>query len=336
MKSKLLLVTMITSIGFVKSQVQGNYLYSQASGNYVSGIQMNENYNQNYFNNSIPASKTEITNNQEITIEVNGLMNIVVDRYVAIFNIIQVAETITETDKLMNNRIFELKSKLKALGIDTNEIKIDMISFIPKYDILTENKLFSKAFNEVPLGFELQKNISISYKNSNKLDEIVSAATSSEIYDLVKVDYFFANTQKMLDSLRLKCINEIKFKTKSYEIIGFRLDTLKKTFSDNFITIYPPTRYLSYQAFSRPSLNALKKKNSVQPTLVEVPKSTSKFYSQVSYDKYDIIINPIINEPVVQISYSIVVKYFLTPEITHTKSYYILNQTGDAKQFYPK
>ncbi|MEO8147070.1 MAG: SIMPL domain-containing protein [Bacteroidia bacterium] len=323
MNRQLLIITAlsITALNQLNGQVPGNYQYN------------NQQTLQSVGRN--PASNAVISVNNEVTIEVNGLMNIVADNFVAVFNIVQVGESIDSTNQIMNRRILNFQNALKGIGVDASDIKIDMLSFVPKYDLQVENRIFSKSYNEIPAGYELQKNVSVRYNAAAKLDEIVSAAASSEIYDLVKVDYFIANTQKSIDSLRVRCLQEIKSKTKSYDLIGFKLDTLKKVMSDNFVTIYPPTRYFSYQAFSRPSLNAARKKSS-PPNVTEIAKTTSKFYAPVDYDQYDIVINPVITEPVVQISYTVVVKYFLKPEEKQINNYYILTPSGDIKQFNPK
>ena len=295
--------------------------------------------NQQVFQKSsrTSASNAVILNNNEITIEVNGLMNIMADNYVAVFNIIQVGETPESTNQLMNLRITMFKQELKKIGIDTTETKVDMISFVPRYDYQTESKLFSKSYNEIPQGFELQKNIYVRYRNSWKFEDIITAAATSEIYDLVKVDYFAPNIQRSMDSLRMECLQELKTKLKSYELIGFKLDTLKKTMVDNFSTVYPETRYFSYQAFSRPSLNAAKKKTT-PPNINEIAKPNSKYYAQVDYDQYDLIINPIITEPEIQVSYSVAVKYFLKDDDKQKTSnnYYLITPNGDMKQIFPK
>lgn len=319
-------------------------LHAQSSGNYQQSAPAAANYqydNFNYSNNNSQVyttpnrnapSATSIYSNNEVTVKVNGLMNIVADSYVAMFNVLQVGETMANTDQLMNTKIATFKQQLRAIGIDTSAIKVDMVTFVPKYDLQADNKMFSKTYNEVPAGFELQKNISVFYKNSAKLDAIVSAAANSEIYDIVKVDYYVPSLQKCYDTLRTKCLQDVKNKLKSYETIGFKLDTMKKVMNDNFTTIYPQTRYTAYQAFSRPSLNAAKKKaNSV----VEAPKNTSRFYNPVDYDQYDLVINPVITEPVIQLSYSIVVKYFIEDE-KPKKEFFIITPNGDTKPFNPK
>ncbi len=325
MKKTILLSTLILLISHttIFAQQCGNYLY---------------NTNQLLQNTSRgPASYAPIQNNNEFTVIVNGLMNLVADDYTAIFNIVQVGETIEATDQMMAHRISVFKQKLSLIGFDTNEVRIDMISFVPRFDIQTETKLFSKTYNEVPAGFEMQKNISVHFTKSSMMDGIMTAATYAEIYDIVKVDYFVTNLQQQLDSLRMKCLLEVKAKIKSYEKLGFKFDTLKKIISDNFATIYPQTRYFNYQAFSRPSLNAAKKKSSSLPIVNEAPKTNSKFYSQLSYDLYDLVINPVVTEPVVQLSYSVSVKYFFKDDEDKPKDkFYIITPTGDAKQFLPR
>jgi hypothetical protein len=338
---RLLLTTIlaITTLANINAQAYGNA--APAAGNYQndnkslyrgdnSSSYTYTNSSQYTLNRNAP-SATAIISNNEVTVKVNGLMNIVADSYVAMFNILQVGETISITDQLMNAKITAFKQQLKSIGIDTSEVKVDIVTFVPKYDLQADNKVFSKSYTEVPAGFELQKNISVYYKKSATLDAIVSAAANAEIYDLVKVDYYVPSLQKSYDTLRTKCLQEVKAKLKSYETIGFKLDTMRKVMNDNFTTVYPQTRYAAYTAFSRPSLNAAKKKaNSV----VEAPKNTSRFYNPVDYDQYDLVINPVITEPVIQLSYSIVVKYFTDEQ--PDKQFYIITPTGDTRQFNPK
>ena len=304
----------------ILAQVSGNYQHSTQQSLQSAGRR--------------PASSAMISNPNEITITVNGLANVVADSYVAWFNIIQVAETMESADQLMSARIAAFVDKCREARLDTSDIRVDLISFVPRFDVQTETRFFSKTYNEIPAGFELQKNVSIRYNQSNQLNYILSAAAASEIYDIIKVDYFVTDFQKHLDGLRQKCLQELKTKKKIYESMGFHLDTLKKAMTDNFNTVYPQTRYYTYQAFSRPSLAATKKKSA--PALVEVPKTTSKFYSAVDYDLYDIVVNPVVTEPVVQISYSATVKYFLPREEGKSvPTYYIITPAGDVKPLAP-
>ena len=340
-----LLLGFIINPKFIIAQVSGNEQYNSApaaAGNYQYKEKANYmydnasyGYQQDYMHASrYPVSTANFSNNTEINITVNGLMNLVSTNYVAVFNIVQVAENPEATDTYMSNRISRFKQELKKIGIDTNDIKTDMLSFVPKYEFQAEAKLFSKTYNEVPAGFELSKNVSVRFKNSSDVDAIVTAAAAAEIYDLAKVDYFVPDIQKSLDSLRLICLKEVKAKGKSYEILGFKLDTLKKVITDNFVTTYPQTRYFTYKAFSRPSLPSTRKKPLVN--LNDATNVNSRFYNQIDYDHYDVVVNPVITEPVVQLSYSVAVKYFLKDDDKPKNNYYIIGANGDIHQFNPK
>jgi len=180
MKNHRLLIILFAAIfGFP------NQSHAQVYGNsFFNWTRSNERPGQH------PIAQTKSLNFNETSIRVNGLMNIPADAFVAMFNIIQVGETVESTHQLLNERISMLKKEMRLHGIDTQFMKVDMISFLPKYTVEVESKLFSKSYNEVPAGFILQKNITIQCTNSQKLNDITTAAAKAEIYDLVKVDYF--------------------------------------------------------------------------------------------------------------------------------------------------
>lgn len=322
-------------------------LWSQAQGNskYSGGKQSasNVNYSGNMYQNNpsvntmrMPASKAVISNPNLIDISISGLMNIKADDYVAVFNVVQVGTDITETDDLLNARLIIFKENLKSIGLDSSEVTVDMISFVPRYAIEVENKLFSKNNNEVPAGFELQKNVMIHFSDSKLLDGIVSAAALAEIYDLVKVDYSIKDIEKSYDQLMNACIEELKERVKMYESLGFRLDTVRKAVADNFSTVFPTERYFNYQAFCRPSIPTTKR--GVPVRLNEADKTVSRYYNQIEADGYDIVINPVIREPMVQLSYSIQVQYYINePKAAPAakNNYYILLEDGNLKQLFP-
>jgi uncharacterized protein YggE len=255
--------------------------------------------------------------NGETTLTVSGLLNAKADTFVAFFHITQVGETAEKTDSLMNVRIDRFKTSLRRIRRDTLSVFTDMISFVPKYDIRVFKRIFSKTYNEVPDGFELQKNVTVRYRNAADLNMIVTAAAQAEIYDLVKVDYFLSDVKKQYDQLRARCQEALKAQIKYFEGLGVRLDTVRKNLDEDFVTVLPQTRYGSYVAVSRPSLNAAKKidiTSTEKDKFYSVDPSPSRYYQAVPYSNYDVVINPVVNEPVVQLTYQVSVKYFLPAE----------------------
>jgi uncharacterized protein YggE len=262
-------------------------------------------------------------NDSTITVSVKGLANVLPDTYVATFNMVQTAATAEMTDQLMRDRLDKFKAKLLEAGTGATDISTDMISFVPKYDIETENRLFSKTYNEIPAGFEMQKNLSVRYKKSSRLDELVTIAAQSEIYDLVKVDCFVSQMDSFKDSLREKCILEVKNRVKSYEGLNLELDTLKKVVGEDFHITLPDTRYSGYQAFARTSLKPGKK-----GTLNEAEKPVSQYYRPINYADFDVVMNPVVLEPVIQVSYEINVNY----QLMSAGKYYIITPAGESKR----
>jgi hypothetical protein len=124
---------------------------------------------------------------------------------------------------------------------------------------------------------------------------------------------------------------------KMFEGMGFELDTVRKAVADNFTTVFPAQRYYGYQAFSRPSIPASRRGNN-PVKLNEADKSTSRYYNQVEVDRYDVVLNPLITEPVVQLSYSINAQYYLNetkPQPPAKNNYFIILESGEVKQIFP-
>ncbi len=303
------------------------HVSGQASGNWKYREQ--QLYQQQ---SKTPITYVKETEKSEIVFEVNALLNVKADCYVAIFNITQVGETSALVNELLNKRLNSFMDGLKQIRIDTNHIFVDMVSQVPVYEYEVEKKLFSKTYNEIPIGFELQKNVHIKYSDEKRLDKIVSIASQNEIYDLVKVDYFVENHQLYFDTLRTRSIELITQKAKDFKKLGFHLDTLHRNIAENAKVNYPVTRYKTYQAYSRPSFAALHKRiGNNSSKITEAAKSRTMFYSAIPYDNYDIVIHPTILEPVVQFSYSIVMKYLNNPPPKANKNYILITPDGKTK-----
>jgi hypothetical protein len=311
-------------------------LMGQAEGNYKYSSNPAPKNNLYYDNvggalSSGPTSNAVITGNNEVVVKVNGLMNVLADNYVAVFNVLQVGDKIESTNEMMNTRLAVFKGALRQAGIDTADIHVDMISFVPRFDIEVETKVFTKNNNEVPAGFELQKNVMVRYRKSTQLDAVIGAAARAEIYDLVKVDYFIPSLQKSYDTLQLACLNEVKSRVKNFELIGFKLDTLRKVMAEDFYSTFPGERYSSYKAFARTSLPAARR-NGSPAKLNEADKTTSRFYGPIEYNRYDLVINPVVIEPMVQLSYSVTVKYLINEPVQPKALYYIIMENGELRQ----
>ncbi len=278
------------------AQVQGNAAYSEG----------NVNYNQKYRLQDHIA-QVNYQNTDRVTLTVSGIYNIEADGYIAIFACTQTGKTADEADKLMNDQIQKVTDGIRTKGIKA-ESYVDMISFVPMYEYETEKKAFSKrTYKEVPIGFEMKKNLHIRFTDPNALDKIISLCSKAEIYDLVKVDYFAEDIQGFKTKMRDKALEILNQKiTFHKEVMNVDLDSKKRSMGEGFNLMYPIEQYASYSAYSSSSLQA-KKPGHVQTA----QKSVTRYYNQIFPKSHDFVMNAKKLAPGMQLLYTLSVTYDL-------------------------
>ena len=211
--------------------------------------------------------------NSTITIDVRALQNVKASSYTAIFNVSQIGETAEITKNLIQNKIDAIKKALLNIGISEKSIVIDVISFVPVYEVEVTKKLFSKSYTEVPKGFELQQNIHIQFTEANQFEKILSACANNEVYNLVKVDYFIDNIAEVYSNLQSKLLALIKDKKDYYNALGFNLNNYNAMMADQKYCYFPKDFYQSYQAFNSISFEAINQSKGI----TSVKKQTSYY-----------------------------------------------------------
>jgi len=262
-----------------------------------------------------------------LTIDVKALQNVSATTYTAIFNVSQIGSTAETTNQLMKARIDQIKDQLNLNGISQNDIAIDVISFIPIYEVEVTKKLFSKTYTEVPKGFELQQNIHIQFTKTNQFEAILEACAQSEVYNLVKVDYYIDNIQEVYKNLQDQLLKLIEDKKAYYKALGFNMSTYNLAIADDKYCYFPKDFYQSYQAYNSTSVDALDKNKAI----TTVKKQTSYYYQPLTYEHFDVVINPYILEPVVQIGMNI--KLVFTPKPKEQKPTPIIETKVDHKYY---
>lgn len=314
----------LLSFAFVSAQVMGNYGNQQAT---YQNVKVDAQFR------AIPRAATFLADNV-LEISINALSNQEASSYTAIFNIVQTGKTADETNSLLNARLDPFLAELRTLGLTAEDVYVDMVNFLPKYEYDVSKKLFSKkTYTEIPKGFEMQKNVHIRYTNPGLLDRIVTAAARQEIYDIVKVDYFIKDPQAIYTQLRETTFKYLLQIENQYKTIGMRLDSAYTVTAENAWVAYPINRYETYQAFSGQRIDADERASSV---VNPADKPLSRFYNAVPANDYDIVINPEILEPAVQFSYNLVVRFTL-PErrpmerTTVKKEFILVTPAGEVK-----
>lgn len=298
-------------------------IFGQAAGN--------ARYNLNFLP-QMPAAP-QFGNDNFFQVSAKVLMNVPADEQLAIFHLIQIGETASEAHRFMNGRINGFVEDLDSAGISSENLFIDMLSQIPIFEYEVQKKPFSKTYNEIPKGIELQKNIHIRFKEGNQLNILLELAARHEIYDLVKIEYFVKDIKKVQDSIRSLAIHHIHDQLKDYAKLGMELDTAFRVVADEFAAAYPFSRYRPYDGFSTVSIDVVKKRTEVN----SVRKPKTLYYDKIPYESYDIVVDPEFLEPPVQFTYDLAVKYTIKKNPPQTivkqqKEFLLLTPEGNLKQ----
>ncbi len=264
---------------------------------------------------------------KNLVVTVKGMANVKADSYVAIFSVTQSGKTTEEVNGLMDTRINQALDQIKKKA--NTEALVDMVSFVPVYEYETDKKLFSKkTYNEVPTGFELKKNIHVKYSNPNDLHSIITILTGSEIYDLVRVDYFSNNLETIKKDLMTKAKTMMQEKLKTYQqLLNVKLDSLDKQITDGYKAFLPVEMYKSYQAYNSTSLNVSKAK-----AINQADKSTTLYYQPIVDKEFDFVVNPMVFEPAIQVMYEIKLSVLLEKQKPAAqKEFILLTPSGEMK-----
>lgn len=300
-----------------KPQAMGNLMY--------------ETNSRIYFQQAEQAVKATLQGNV-LVLEVNAMMNMRADSYLAIFNLTQLGQSAEEADSLINGRVERLIAQVGLVGVKKADVFTDMLSFVPVYEIETTRKLFSTTYQEVPAGFEIQKNIHIKFRDARVLDKIVSAAAKEGIYDLVKVDYFVENQSACYDTLRMFATKLMQEKLKNFNKLGLQVEESHRIGAEKNGAYFPLDRYTTYKTRTRTSLNSRRRGQVIN----DVRTPTTLFYNKVPYGNFDIVLHADITEPPVQYTYNLTMQCQL-PEAFPKKEakdiikYLWISDKGDAK-----
>lgn len=301
-----------------------NSSFAQANSieaNYTMRDRDNREKSNTLFGNVV---NIKFPQNTDLHITVKGLANLKADTFVAIFSATQFEKTAPTVNEAMNKRLQKVQRKLETFT--DISVYVDMVTFVPKYEYEVEKKVFSKNYNEVPTGFVLKKNIHVKYTKPAILDTLINAFAVAEIYDLVKVEYYSSKLELKKQELQKKAHLVLKEKLKSYqELLTQNLDSAIKHLADGFNIYYPAEMYQSYEAFESQDVYASKFSK-----VTNTQKDKTFFYNPLPNKDFDFTIDPVIFEPVIQVTYEIQMKldYFKPQTKSAKKDIYYINNSG--------
>jgi len=311
-----------------------SFSFSQSAGNEI--YQQNNRYKQNtnYNADAEQVWKQRGTNldnwmvakssDNEMKFTVSALKNVTATSLLVIFNITQSGKTPKQADSIVNLRLDGFYKEVEKHGVKPEDIFTDMVALVPLYSYSVEKSLFSTTYNEVPSGFEMQKNLHIKISDEKVLGKIVTAAAQNEIYDMIKIEYFVKDADKVYEELQQRSIDFLAAKLERFKKLNIDFDTIYHILSEKSSVAYPVDRYRSYQAFSGTAPPVKNSGGIVTTSIKRVRKPKTMFYNKLPYHNYDIVINPEILSPAVQYTYSLTIKYVIKEKKREVRNQYKL------------
>lgn len=254
-----------------------------------------------------------------LLLEAIVLINMKATSYTAIFSVTQDGKSVSAADSLMNLRLEQFIAGMKKLGIETKDVHVDYINMLPLYEVQqgeksTGDKLVGRepAAGEFTAGFKLKKNVHIMFRDHRLLDEIVTLASKSDIYDLVKVDYNVNNIEAAYDSLRNAAVSVIAKKRDVYGRMG--METQIIAMGEGYDCRYPAERYETYTAYLEGLSRQQLQQEKPAVKIKDAEKEETVFYNKIPYKQFDRVINADIAEPAVQFYYKLRVRCSIVPK----------------------
>ncbi len=295
-------ILLIIGVSYCFGQMAGNSSYGMGNGR--ARVEETERNKHVFTKEELPPTAGDTF------VEANVLMNVKADEYVAVFAVIQEAETLADCGQKVDATIKAFTDDLKKIGIGGDDLYVDFIA---------QNKVFGYekkegTFHEKLVGFELKKNVSIHFKDRLLIDQITQAAARSQIFDLVKVDYVIKDVSRVQDAVRDAAARVLKHKMERYEnLLGIKLLPPAQVYAERPAIHYPTDMYDSYTAFEAEAVTSSWQRNE---NIVHARKNRTTYFNGLNGDGFDEVINPVMTEPVVQFTLYLKVKY----EVEQTKA----------------
>lgn len=281
------------------AQASGNVGYSQG-GSGRARADANERNKRAVQKDDQPPTATSMF------VDASVLMNVKADQFVAVFGLLQECATVAECNQKMDATVAGFKSGLKGLGIADADVYVDFASQNKIYGYeLAGNRAIEKL-----VGFELKKNVSIHYRDRDMLDRLTVLASQSKIFDLIKVDYVVSDTAPVQNRLMEEAAKIIEQKSARYQrLLGIRLRAPAQVYAEKPSIYFPTEMYDSYAAYESEDIEQDSDELKQKYTVKNARKSRTFFFNPLDADGFDLVVNPVVIEPVVQFTLYLKIKY---------------------------
>ncbi len=293
------------SISF--AQISGNQVYGNSSNNNVRNA-----YNIQKNGPNASSAQRIIVTDTTISIRASVLINQKASAYQLVVGVQQQELTAGICNKNINNRIKSLKQSLLKSGILAPNIYVDFVAQAEIFDYDVKKSEDVKLIEQNKKGYEIKKNVIITFIDLTNVDHLISLCAKEEIYDIIKVDYLDSQRMKTYAQLLEESWNIVKERKAMYsKLMELSIDKKPLRLNDQFNVILPKTQYKKYNAFESTDLSYWYRNSSEAYIKKEARKKQTFYYNGMEAPFYDKTINT--NDPTIGIQYTmeLVVTYKL-------------------------
>ncbi|MBF9141955.1 SIMPL domain-containing protein [Hymenobacter properus] len=290
---------------------------AQVSGNQVTGNARRYRYQQEeQTDNRRPTVLPDrlFLTDSTFVLGANVMQHVRADSYVAVFGLRQEAATVSAAEKRLTARVQRFTGRLRQLGVEGKDVYTDIVTQQRIKDLRPVKERDNNAYinfqaEEYVRGFESTRNIVVSFRRINLLNDMLVAAAADSVFDLVKVDYIVNKPEEVYDNLFKAAAEVIKRKKDKYLLLtAARLRPSAQPYAEQFTSYVPGGQYENYEAVIATPFNYDYRQGYNYKGLRAL---TTYYYSPPSADGFDRVINPVVVEPAVTYTLAIQVKYTL-------------------------
>jgi len=232
-------------------------------------------------------------------VEANILMNVKADEYVAVFALAQEGPTLLESNEKIGAQIKEFLASLESLGVKRNDVFVDFVTQNRVYDFAVSENTAKESLT----GFEVKKNVAVRYRDRALLENMLSAAAKSSIFDLVKVDYLVSDMTGLRDRLLSEASKVVRKKEAAYaRLFGVKMRP-SSVYQEKYNAFFPSDMYNSYVAYETSGVYR------GNMPMVGKRKTSTFYFSPLDPAEFDAVIGSAGLEPVVQLTLYLKMKY---------------------------
>ncbi|MBZ0212692.1 MAG: SIMPL domain-containing protein [Nitrospirae bacterium] len=244
----------------------------------------------------------ELPNAKSVFVDAGVMINVKADSFVAVFGISVEGEDLEKARSRMAETLEAFRSNLRQAGVRPEDVNDDFVSQNRIYGFEVAGDLAK----EVVVGFEFKKTVSVKFDAIGRLDALAEAASKAGVFDLVKVDYVVTDLEGVRARLMKEASRIVKQKVSQLEGgLGLKFGKPKQVYAQEFGTYYPTAMYSSYVAQESQQMFAYRQNYNLQ--MARKPRTA--FFDALDASIFDVVIDPVVVEPVVQFTVYFKVRY---------------------------